>query len=96
MARVYEIDENTKLPAKIVWGLFAATVPVLFGAAVWATTVFVKLENAEAKIVSIESTVSDINEDRAKRREVVIQSINDLKVEIMELKTLIKAQNKGQ
>lgn len=81
MAKVYEIDENTKLPARVVYGLLLVTV----GATIWLTS-------AQARIASVENTVSEINSDQKE----TVAAVNGLKVEIMELKTLIKAQNKGR
>lgn len=60
-----EINEDTKLPARMVWSALG----VVVGGTIWLTTMFVHQQATASRVQSIESTIERIDTDRLKKRE---------------------------
>lgn len=75
--KVLEIDENTRLPLRVVYG----AVVLVAAATVWLTTLHYQVAHASTSIIQVQAQVEGIDTDRIMRREALQQSINALRTD---------------
>ena len=87
--RDVEINENTKLPARVVWG----TMSVVIGGVVWLTTAFIHLSLAQADIAAIRVDLSKVEAERGRQRDEYAKAIYEIKSDLRLIKEKLKIRD---
>lgn len=70
--RVYVIDEDTKIPAKLAWTFAGAAVAIAMSFA----TVLVKVENSSAHGLSVDSQISEMQKSQVEKNDKTFDVIS--------------------
>lgn len=81
-----EINENTKLPARVVWAFLSLVV----GGVIYLTTAFVHLSMAQADIAVIRVDFAKVEAERALQRDDYSRSIYEIKSDLRLIKEKLK------
>lgn len=89
--RVVEIDENTRVPLRIVWVVGGA----LGGGVVWLTVMFVYLSFARTEIAEAKTEIKEIQLDRTLRRDAIMTYLHKLDKDITAIKAKLHIPEEG-
>lgn len=84
-----EIDENTKLPVRVVWAILSAIV----GGAVWMTSAFIHLSMAQADIAAIRGDLARVEAERGTQRDEYARAVYEIKSDLRLIKVKLKIKD---
>lgn len=76
--RVVELDENTRIPLRVIWVVGSAAM----GGVIWLTVLFVTVSTMKSDIASASAKIEGIEKDRVVKRDEFKQDLYEIKVQL--------------
>lgn len=84
--RIVEVDENTKVPLRMIWAVVIGVAPIIF----WIFSISSQSSEAAAGIIVNRERIGAIERDRATRIEKYNDNLIEIKTQLSAIQTQMK------